>query len=201
MAAEQLSNGSSGSNEPSGDLSRLYTHLLGLYQAATFLVLAYLLYAIWPQLITASGSEEVREGTLHLFFWPRDLSLSPEARLLLMVMVCGGIGSTLHGIRSFAVNVGRKQARRSYAWWYLMRVPVGAGLAIPIYFLIRAGGYLSQPADSGDLNRYAIGAISTLVGLFSEETVEKLLLIFRTALGIKEKDAEGREKKSGAEEG
>ena len=185
MGNDRLQSKQPASRIPLRYLSRQGVNLLGLYHLVVGAGLAYLIYALWPRIVMVSGGEEVWGETLHLFFWPRDLLLKPEVRLLLVAMVCGAIGGVLHGIRSFADFAGNRQLKRSWLWWYIARIPVGSILAMICYFLVR-GGFLTTSVDSTEINIYGIAAISTLAGLFSEDSVRKLTEVFQAILNLRD---------------
>ncbi len=48
-----------------------------------------------------------------------------------------------------------------------MRPSIGLPLALIFYFAVR-GGFLAAGSDASDLNPFGIGAVSGLVGMFSD---------------------------------
>jgi hypothetical protein len=57
----------------------------------------------------------------------------------------------------------------------------GAGLALITYLLLR-GGLTSSSVEAGAVNPYGVTAVGALVGLFSDQAVEKFKQVFSTLL-------------------
>jgi hypothetical protein len=149
--------------------------MLGLLLLALGIVLLYLLLTLWPAVDAAKDDEASRVT----WFW-RDLDLTPDATLLLLVILVSALGSYVHVTVSFSDFAGNRQLVTSWVWWYLLRVFVGSSLAVLFYFAIR-GGFFSSTSDSSQVNVYGIAALSGLVGLFSKQATDKLREIFDTA--------------------
>jgi hypothetical protein len=149
--------------------------MLGLLLLALGIVLLYLLLTLWPAVDAAKDDEASRVT----WFW-RDLDLTPDATLLLLVILVSALGSYVHVTVSFSDFAGNRQLVASWVWWYLLRVFVGSSLAVLFYFAIR-GGFFSSTSDSSQVNVYGIAALSGLVGLFSKQATDKLREIFDTA--------------------
>lgn len=109
-----------------------------------------------------------------------------EDRLFMLVLLAGALGALIHGIRSFAWYVGNRQAVWSWASYYLALPFFGAGLALIFYLVIR-GGFFSANADVSDTSPFAFAALAALIGMFSEEAVQKLKGIAETILAPAEK--------------
>jgi hypothetical protein len=62
-------------------------------------------------------------------------------------------------------------------------------LALVVYLVLR-GGLTTSLASSADINPYGITAVAALVGMFSRQTVEKLLAVFETLLAPAERSAD-----------
>lgn len=105
-------------------------------------------------------------------------------RLLLLILLVGALGASLHGLTSLAEYVGNRDFETSWTTWYMLRPFVGAILAAVFYFVIRAGlfgeGGLQDPEDL-----YVVMALAGLIGLFSKQALYKLselfTVLFRTA--------------------
>lgn len=126
----------------------------------------------------------------HILFWKLDTSaasLSPDDRLFVIVLIAGGIGAMVHALRSFGAHIGRGQFKRSWTWWYIVRPFEGAAVALTFYFILRGGlltATVGGASNNGPVNVsvFGVAAFSVLVGLFSQEAVEKLRDLAETLL-------------------
>lgn len=114
------------------------------------------------------------------------LRVTYDKRLLLAVMLLGALGSYIHATTSFADYVGNRRLVRSWLLWYLLRPLVGAPTALLLYFVVRAG-FLTATASAGDVNRFGIGAIAGLAGMFSLKAADKMKELFDTLFKTDEK--------------
>jgi hypothetical protein len=151
---------------------------LGAYLYLLPLPLVCLLVALWPTVTAANLTAPVEVQIL----WPK-LTLTREQALLWAVATLGALGGSLHAVASFSVYTGNRVLKTSWAWWYLARWPVGAGLALVFYMVLRAG-LLNVAAATGQsldaLNPYGVGTVAALAGLFSEVAMRKLREVFET---------------------
>ncbi|MGH9363373.1 MAG: hypothetical protein ACRD2T_15795, partial [Thermoanaerobaculia bacterium] len=88
----------------------------------------------------------------------------------------------VHATQSFTSYVGNRKFASSWTWWYILRIPVGAALALLFYFVLR-GGLLpagTLKTETGDINLFGIISFSGLAGLFSKQAVDKLGEVFDT---------------------
>lgn len=176
--------------------------------------LAYLLVALWPRpgvVVVASGpptigaaaapsspgaaagaaTKETKPawvaGTEVLGYRFR---LDPDVRLLILVLLAGALGSYIHAVQSFASYVGNASFKASWTWWYILRMPMGAALALFIYFVVRGGllaaGSATPSGAANDLNIYGIMSFAGLAGLFSKQAADKLAEVFDTLFATKE---------------
>jgi hypothetical protein len=99
-----------------------------------------------------------------------------EARLILLVLISGALGSSIHTITSFTRYIGHNMFYTRWIWWYLMRPFAGGALALVFYFVIRGGLFTGNV--STEINFYGIMAISGLVGMFSKQATDKLNELF-----------------------
>ena len=141
--------------------------LLGVYLVAVTLLAAYLVYEVWPR-----GTAD----TLSLF--GQDIKVHEDIRLILVVMVVGGLGGNVHALKSFADYLGSERLHSSWVWWYLVRPFIGLPLALIFYFVVRAG-FLSTSVKSTDINTFGVAAVSGLVGMFSDMAAAFLRRAFR----------------------
>lgn len=141
-----------------------------------------------------------------LLLWPTSQTyccgfekLDPDTRILLVVALAGGIGSTVRLLRVIPQDY-RKYFDKSLGLlddedapgnmergtlFYLLRPFLGPPVAIMIYFLLR-GGFLagSESGATVDINPFGICGIAGLAGLFADSSVDKLKQIFDFFLGI-----------------
>lgn len=108
-----------------------------------------------------------------------------EQSVLLMVVLLGALGGSLHFVGSLVKFVGNRQLMRSWLMWYLSMPFAGAALAPIVYMLLRVG-LLSPSGVTGDgstvsnLNLIGIYAFAALTGVFSKTALEKLGEVFKT---------------------
>jgi hypothetical protein len=139
----------------------LFVYLLAIFS------LVGLLLSLWPP---TADANEVRT------WWGP--TYGREVDLLLLVLICGALGSFAHGARSFVDFVGNRTLRASWSAWYLLYPLIGATLALIFYLAVR-GGFLTTSAGK-DVNVYGLTAISGLVGMFSKQATTKLSEVFST---------------------
>lgn len=103
-----------------------------------------------------------------------DTSLSeplPKHTLLLLILVVGALGASLHGLTSLVDYVGNHCYVNSWTMWYVLRPFVGAVLSLVFYFAGRAG--IFEVVDTKD-EFYGVLALAGLIGLFSKQALYKL---------------------------
>jgi hypothetical protein len=157
----------------------LYGSLL-LENTLGLAVAVYLLAAIAPALpklssagsAAAAGSTATAIPSLVVFgaSWKQP---DPETLYLLVVISAAAIGATIHALTSLSTFVGNKTFVSSWTWWYVIRLPVGVGIASVLYFVLRAG-FVSIGPSGGSINAYGVAAFSGLAGMFSKQAVDKL---------------------------
>lgn len=152
------------------------THPLGLLLLAEAITAAIALIYFFPYPTTAA----VPSTLGWLFGQPPSQNL--DRALMILALLSGALGSTLHTIPSFAAFVGDRKLDPSWGWWYVLRAPVGAILGFIVYVAIR-GGILTIDANdtSADINPYGVIAIAALSGWFSKKASDKLAEVFDTA--------------------
>jgi len=130
-----------------------------------------------------------------------------ERSVLLMVMLLGGLGGSLHFLRSLVTFVGTRRLKRSWLLYYLSMPLTGAGLAPIVYMLLRVGlinpsGTSANGSAVTNVNLIAIYAFSILSGLFARTALDKLHEVFKTLFrtqGPEPGDKAGSEKPPGGE--
>jgi hypothetical protein len=110
---------------------------------------------------------------------------SSEALYLVAVIALAVLGATLHALISFADFLGNRSFKGSWFWWYVLRAPTGAAIAVILYLAIR-GGLLSVSTSTTNLSPYGIGAIAALAVLFSRHVSDKFKEVFDVLLPTKD---------------
>lgn len=148
--------------------------LIGVYQIVLSLLLLSLMFIIWPEREGAKTSwlQTIPVGNP---LW----KIGDDARLILIVMLTGALGSHVHAATSFATYVGNRRIRLSWAWWYVLRPFIGMAMALIFYFVVR-GGLLSTGAAANDISVFGLAATAGLVGMFSKQAADKLRELFDT---------------------
>ncbi|WP_199509686.1 hypothetical protein [Nucisporomicrobium flavum] len=169
------------SQDDSGDddlIGRMGVMVLGVALAAGGAALMFLLMRLWPVLEQTQQRGAVPQR-VSLLGSALTVTFTADSALLALVMIASALGSFVHAATSFATYVGNRRLHRSWIWWYLLRLFIGAALAISFYFAVR-GGLLSAQVSSDSINPYGIAALAALVGLFSKQATDKLREIFET---------------------
>ena len=96
-------------------------------------------------------------------------------RFIGLVLIMGALGACLHGVKSLASHCGRGDFSDKWTLWYLYRPFVGGVLALIFYLIINGG--LMPKISSNNIEFFAILGISGLVGLFSQQALNKLKII------------------------
>ena len=146
--------------------------LLGLFLLALGCALLYSLIAVWPAAQAAVAEPD--DAAARSFTWfGGSFSPSAETAVLLLVVVAGALGSSIHALASFADHVGNRTFDPAWSWWYVLRVVIGAALAVIAYLAARA--LLVAGADLGDVMSPAgIAALAGLAGLCARQATDWL---------------------------
>lgn len=135
------------------------TRTVGVFVAAMAVALAALLLKVWP-------STQIVDGNM---IW---INLT-EATALSIVMIAGALGAFIHVATSFTSYAGNRTLASSWVWWFIMRPPIGAALALIAYFILRSDLLLSGNLGT-DVSPYGIAGLAGVVGLMSKQIVDKL---------------------------
>jgi hypothetical protein len=90
-----------------------------------------------------------------------------------MVALSGALGGLVHTVRSFSMYVGTRSLRWSWIPFNLL-LPVVGALGGTVFYLVFRGGLFSSSTQATAANPYGFAAVAALVGLFSEQAMEKL---------------------------
>ncbi len=165
--------------------NRFWHRLLTSYLITIILIEILLLFFYWPRGNQFVGKDMTKQPTISApaneitnqqaaTNKKEDFSI-PEKQLLILVILTGALGASLHGATSLSEYIGNKTFSNQWVTWYLLRPFVGGVLVILFYFVMRAG-FISN--FNSATNFYAIIAISGLVGLFSKQALYKLSDVF-----------------------
>jgi hypothetical protein len=171
------------------------TVLLGIGLLLGALVLLALLAFLWPGKGIDANGEEFTTTEVKVFgSYPLVVfEISLEVRLILIVAVAGALGSYVHAARSFGDYAGNRQLRKSWLWFYLLRSPIGMGLALVFYFVTR-GGLISANAEAKALSPFGFAAVAGLIGLFHDQAIAKLKEVAENFLRTDPKNDRNRER-------
>ena len=160
-----------------------------LFLMAIMALFVSTLIQMWPATATGvvplTGSST---ATTRWLWW--NVTLGRDSQLFVVVAAAGALGSDVHALRSLFRYVGYDPFRYRWMLMYVTLPFTGAALALITYLLLR-GGLTSSNSGSGAVNPYGVTAIGALVGLFSDQTIQKLRQVFSTLLAPAEqgKDA------------
>jgi hypothetical protein len=133
-------------------------------------LLLYSLWELWP-----SGHEVVDEDPerMRVTYFGTNFVVSTETLYFAIVAIAGALGGLVHTLRSFSMYVGTRFLRWSWIPFNLLLPAVGA-LGGTVFYLVFRGGLFSTSTSATDVNPYGFAAVAALVGLFSEQAIEKL---------------------------
>jgi hypothetical protein len=141
---------------------------------ALFLLLAavtlYSLWAFWPLGLHIVQRNPERRRVSYL---GGDFTVSTEALYFATVALAGALGGLVHTLRSFSMYVGTRRLRWSWIPFNLLLPFVGA-LGGTLFYLVFRAGLFSSSTSTSAASPFGFAAIAALVGLFSEEAIEKL---------------------------
>jgi ABC-type Fe3+ transport system permease subunit len=144
--------------------------------AFTFILLllaGFLLYSIWQ--LWPSGLSKVSDNPerLRVSYFGTSFTESTDTLFFAIVALAGALGGLVHTLRSFSMYVGTRYLRWSWIPFNLL-LPVVGALGGTVFYLVFRGGLFSTSTSASDANPFGFAAIAALVGLFSEQAIEKL---------------------------
>jgi hypothetical protein len=148
---------------PRGWIIALTVVMLGLGA-----VVLYSLFALWPQVTTEGKAQQQPISWFGFHF-----TLSPEQVFFVVVALAGALGGLVHTVRSFSMYVGTRHLQWSWIPFNLL-LPVVGALGGTIFYLVFRGGLFASSSQAAAANPYGFAAVAALVGLFSEQAIEKL---------------------------
>lgn len=120
-------------------------------------------------------------GPSELFLCPINLKkpFTADVRVLILTILSGALGASIHVFSSIGGYVGNRTFRSSWIMWYLVRMPTGALLGLFITFALH-GGIPLQDANVDGANPFQICFVAGLAGMFARNALDKLEDVFET---------------------
>ena len=147
---------------------------------AYFCVLAglviYLLIRAWPPETTSGSSDLVIFGL--------KFTVAYEVRLIIIVVLSGALGSTVHGISSLVVYKAKGMLGENWALWYFSRPFIGSPLALIMYLAVR-GGLLT---GFQSINVHSIAGLAGITGMFTYHATTKLRDVLDVLFGTQKEE-------------
>jgi hypothetical protein len=103
-----------------------------------------------------------------------------QSKLLLLVVLAGALGGVLHAGRSLFSFVGNRNLRVSWLWMYYF-LPLNGAVVGALFFLVMLAGLFSVQGNTAQSFFLIIG-VAAIVGMFSQQAVEKLKQISEAIL-------------------
>ncbi len=158
--------------------------LLLFYHAVVGLLAIYVIFSIWP------GTVSIDENrTIPLFLGIVSLNLNAELTMILVVIFSGVTGAFVQSLGSIAFHQANKDLTAEWTAWYVTRPFIGAGLALAIYLVLRAG-FIGVGTDASSINIFGTAAIAAISGMFTDKATTKLKEVANTLLRSEEKPKE-----------
>jgi hypothetical protein len=167
--------------QPEKDLMPTSTaSLLIIYHIVVGLLAIHIIYSIWPGAVSIDQNR-----TIPVFFGFFSLTLDAELTMILIVIFAGVIGAFIQSLGSIAYHRAKKDMTPEWATWYITRPFIGAGLALAIYLVLRAG-FTNIGTDASSLNIFGTAAIAAISGMFTDKATQKLKEVANTLLKTEE---------------
>jgi|SRR5690349_3489427 hypothetical protein len=144
-------------------------------------LLLYCIWAFWPTEQASSQAANALNESRRIAIFGGHVSTSLDVVLFVIVAAAGALGALIHTIRSLTWYLGNRSLRWSWVPFYVMLPLVGAGGGTVFYLVFRAGLF-SPSTTTTQVNPFGFAAIASLVGLFSEQAMEKLHEVFGSLL-------------------
>ena len=159
-----------------GAVGAFWVAVLLVIFAALSVLLFYVTITYWPPTAPADG----QAGDSTINFLGNTFTISRDKQLLITVALMGSLGAMVHVMRSFFKYVGERSLVWSWVASYFLIPFVGAGIALIMYVVLRAG--LLGGVDGSEGNIWGFAAIAALTGMFSAQAASKLKTVFETIL-------------------
>jgi hypothetical protein len=128
-----------------------------------------------------------REGVapLKVPFMEQPRCVYDEDRLLLIVLFAGALGGMVYALRSLVWYIGNRSLKWSWSALYFLTPFTSGALALVFYFVVR-GGFFSPTSSVSDTSPFGFAALAALIGMFTENAINKLRSVADTLLAGKE---------------
>ncbi|MEN3281430.1 MAG: hypothetical protein V7607_2570 [Solirubrobacteraceae bacterium] len=100
-------------------------------------------------------------------------TLSTEILFFIVVALSGALGGLIHATRSMALYVGTRTLRWSWIAYYMLLPLIGA-LGGTLFYVVLRAGLFSPSSEVSQASPFGFAAVAALVGLFSQQALEKL---------------------------
>lgn len=131
------------------------------YHIVLGVIATYLLLAIWPAALPIPATR-----TIDLLFGRVSFNLGVELTLLLVVVFASLLGGFVHSVGSLAFHRAFGDLEARWTTWYLMNPFLAVGLALALYFALRAG-LLTLGTEAATINIYGVAALAAIIGMFT----------------------------------
>ena len=139
--------------------------------AAVSFVVLYSLWALWPD--AAPPRARVQQfQDVNWFGW-RYHAVQRETLFFLIVALGGALGGLIHTTRSITKYVGNREFRWSWVP-YNLTLPLVGALGGTVFYIVLRAGLFSPSTSVSEASPFGFCAVALLVGLFSEQAMEKL---------------------------
>jgi large repetitive protein len=106
------------------------------------------------------------------------LCAQSQNRLLLLNVLAGMLGGLLHSLRSVIWFAGNRNLRVSWLWMYYL-LPLSGAIIAAIFYLVFVANLYTPSIGKGP---YLIVGVAALMGMFSQQAIEKLKKIGEAVL-------------------
>jgi len=144
--------------------------LLFVLSGALAVLVLYSLVTWWPE-GTAAGQVKRKPQSVAWLWW--DGKVQRETLFFVVVALGGMLGGLVHTFRSLSWYVGNRNLLWSWVPFNLM-LPVVGALGGTIFYVVLRAGLFSPSGSADEASPFGFTAVAMLVGLFSEEAMEKL---------------------------
>lgn len=137
-------------------------------------VILYSLWAFWPTALseTSKKSSAVPRLRVH-YLGIAQFGVPKETLFFVIVALSGALGGLIHTIRSLTVYVGSRRLKWSWVPFNVC-LPVVGALGGTVFYLVFRAGLFSPSTSVEQASPFGFAAVAVLVGLFSEQAMEKL---------------------------
>ncbi len=141
-------------------------------------VLGGIVLAVTPWVWTFASHAAAAGSDVTTSFFGGSFDISPDASLILTVVVMALAGCVSIMALTFAARAGHGTLENTYLWWYVLRPVAAAGIGVLAYLAI-AAGFLTANAASGTPALLVAAAIGGLAGLFTDQVLALLKGVLR----------------------